>query len=184
MSTASTGFHPFEERVKNATRSLAWLGVAMTILGVAALVFPMISTLAVTLFIGSLLLIFGALSLVVSFSITGAGPFFGAMLFSLAAIGAGVFTLFNPVAGALGLTLMVGALFMMQGAYEAVFAFEVRPAKGWGAMLFSAIASIVLAIVILARWPAISTVALGVLFGINFISSGVGLILVSRGVKS
>jgi uncharacterized membrane protein HdeD (DUF308 family) len=183
MSTTSVGFHPFEERVKSATRWLTWAGVGMTVLGVAALVFPMVSTLAITLFVGSLFLVFGIMSLAVSFSIRGAGPFFGALLYSLAAIGAGVFTLFNPAAGALALTLMVGVLFMLQGAYEAVFAFEMRPASGWGAMLFSAAASIILAIVIFARWPAISTIVLGVLFGVNFISSGIGLIIVSRAVK-
>lgn len=184
MSTASVGFHPFEERLRTATRSLTWLGAAMIALGVVALVFPLVSTLAVTLFVGSLFLIFGVMSLGVSFSIRGAGPFFGTLLFSLAAIGAGIFTLFHPAAGALALTLMVGALFMMQGAYEAVFAFEMRPTVGWGAMLASAVASILLAVIILARWPAISTVVLGVLFGVNFISSGIGLIMVSRAVKA
>ena len=184
MSTTSVGFHPFEERVKSATRWLTWTGVGMVLVGVAALVFPMVSTLAITLFAGSLFLVFGIMSLSVSFSIRGAGPFFGALLYSLAAIGAGVYTLFNPAAGALGLTLMVGALFMLQGAYETVFAFEMRPANGWGAMLFSAAASIILAIVIFVRWPAISTIVLGVLFGVNFITSGVGLIMVSRAAKS
>src|SRR5579872_4539122 len=179
MSTASFGIHPFEDRVKSATRWFTWLGAAMTILGVAAVVFPMVSTLAVTLFIGSLFLIFGVMSLGVSFSIRGAGPFFGSLLFSLASIAAGVFTLFNPPAGAATLTLLVGMLLMMQGA----FAFEMRPAAGWGAMLLSAIASIILAILILARWPATSAVVLGVLFGVNFITSGIGLLMVSRAVK-
>ena len=184
MSTASLGFHPFQERLKTATRSMMWLGIGMIVLGVVALVFPLVSTLAITLFVGSLFLIYGAMSLGLSFSVKGAGPFFGALLFSLASIGAGIFTLFHPLAGAVVLTLMVGVLFMMQGASEAVFAFELRPAPGWVAMLTSAIASILLAVVIFVRWPAISLVVLGVLFGVNFISSGIGLIMVSRAVKS
>jgi len=183
MTTTSVGFHPFEERVKSATRSLTWLGVAMTILGVAALVFPLVATLAVTLFVGSLFLVFGVISLGVSFSLRGAGPFFGSLLFALAAIAVGVFTLFHPAAGARALTLTAGVLFVMQGAAEGVFALEMRPASGWSAMLLSAIASIVLAAIILARWPAISTIVLGILFGVDFITSGIGLILASRAAK-
>jgi uncharacterized membrane protein HdeD (DUF308 family) len=184
MGSASIGFHPIGERLKTATRQLMWLGLAMIVLGACALVFPLVSTFAVTLFVGGLFFVFGVISLSVAFTMSGAGPFFGALLFALASIGAGVFLMFNPAAGAVALTLIVGALFMVQGAQETVFAFEMRPASGWVAMLLSAIASILLAIIIFARWPAISLVVLGVLFGVNFISSGIGLVMVSRAAKS
>lgn len=180
MSTASVGFHSFEERLKTASRQLLWLGIAMIVLGGVALVYPMVSTLAVTLFVGGLFLVFGVISLGVSFSMVGAGPFFGSLLYALVSIGAGVFLLFNPAAGAIALTLVMGVLFLMQGAYEAVFAFEVRPARGWSALLVSALASALLAIVIIGGWPQISGIVLGILFGVNFITSGIALVLISR----
>lgn len=173
----------FSTRLKSASRSLLWLGIAMTVLGVVALVFPMVSTLAVALFVGWMFLIFGAFSFAGSFSIHGTGPFFGALLLSLISIAAGVFLLFNPLGGAVALTLMAGVIFMVQGASELVFAFELRPHPGWGAMLASAIASIVIAGMIVAGWPSISMIALGILFGVNFISSGLGYIFLSRALK-
>jgi len=184
MSATLHADRAFDRQLRGASARLTWLGVAMVVLGVAAIVFPMVSTLAVTLFVGWSLLLFGALSLAFSFSIVGAGPFFGALLFSLASIAVGIFLLFNPAAGAVSLTLLAGLIFVLQGAFETFFALETRPNSGWVAMLISAIASIVLAVVIFSGWPQISGIVLGILFGVNFISSGLGYIFVSRALKS
>jgi uncharacterized membrane protein HdeD (DUF308 family) len=173
----------FHGRLKAASGRVRWLGIALTILGIVALIYPMISTLAATLFVGWLLLLFGGFSLAGSFSVAGAGPFFGALLLSLISIAAGIYLLFNPEAGAIGLTLLVGIIFMVQGAFEAFFAFEMRPLPGWSAMLISAIASIIIAVLIAAGWPRISGIVLGVLLGVNFLSSGLGYIFVSRALK-
>ena len=51
-------------------------------------------------------------------------------------------------------------------------------------MLISGIASIVLAIMIAVGWPAISTIVLGILFGVDFISTGLAYIFVSRAFKA
>ena len=55
------------------------------------------------------------------------------------------------LAGAITITL--GALFMIQGAAELVLAFELRPARGWVWVLLSALASIVLSLVIVSGLP-------------------------------
>jgi len=115
-----------------------------------------------------------------SFSIHGTGPFFAALLLGLLSIVAGAYMLFNPVAGAAALTLVVGVLFMFQGASEIFFAFEMRPLTGWVGMLLSGIASAVLAVLIVVSWPGVSLIVLGTLLGVNFISTGLAYIFVSR----
>jgi uncharacterized membrane protein HdeD (DUF308 family) len=50
-------------------------------------------------------------------------------------------------------------------------------------MLISGIASIVMAVLIAAGWPAISVIVLGILLGVNFLSTGFGYIFVSRALK-
>ena len=183
MSDASFIDSLFHGRLRAASRKLFWIGLAMVVLGIAAVVFPLISTMVVALLVGWVLLISGVITLINSFSIQGTGPFFGALLLSLLSIAAGVFFLFNPPIGAVALTITVGAIFMVQGAFEIVFACETRPHEVWGGMLLSGIACIVLAILIMAGWPRISAVALGILFGVNFISTGFGYIFVSRALK-
>lgn len=174
---------PFRAEVRKEASHLMWLGAALLAVGVVALVFPMISTLVATLFVGWLLIITGFMSLFLAFSIRGAGPFFGALLFSLLSIAAGAFMIFRPTLGEIAITIILGALFMVQGAFEGVLAFELRPARGWGWMLLSAVASVVLSIIILSGLPKLSLVALGIIIGVNFISSGLAYMFVGGAVK-
>jgi uncharacterized membrane protein HdeD (DUF308 family) len=174
----------FHDRLRTSSNRFLWVGLAMLVIGIAAIVFPIYSTLVATLLVGWVLLISGAFMLMGSFSINGTGPFFGALLFSLLSIAAGIFLLFSPSAGAAALTLLVSGIFVVQGAFEISFAFEMRPHQGWVMMVVSGLISVIMAALIAAYWPAISIVLLGVLLGVNFISTGVGLIFVSRTLKS
>ena len=173
----------FHDRLRKASGRLFWIGLLMVVLGIAAIVFPMISTLVATLLVGWVFLFSGLFTLYGSFSIHGTGPFFAALLLGLLSIVAGAYMLFNPQAGAAALTLVVGVLFMFQGASEIFFAFEMRPLSGWVGMLLSGIASAVLAVLIVASWPAISLVVLGILLGVNFLSTGIAEIFISRALK-
>ena len=174
---------PFRHRLHGASGRLFWLGLAMLVLGIAAILFPIFATLVAALLVGWVLLLSGILMLAGAFHIHGTGPFFGALLFGLLSLAAGVFLLFNPLAGAVALTLMVGLIFMFQGAFEIFFAFEVRPYGGWVGMLISGLASIVVAVAILAGWPGISVIVLGILLGINFITTGLGYMFLSRALR-
>ena len=180
MSNTSFGDNLFHDRLHSASGRLFWLGLGMVAVGVAAIAFPFFSTLAATFLVGWVLFLTGVFMFICSFSIHGTGPFFGAVLFGLLSVVAGVFLLFNPLAGAVALTLIVGVLFMFQGAFELIFALEMRPLGGWVSMLLSGIASIVIAILIVADWPAVSILVLGILLGVNFLTTGLGYIFASR----
>src|SRR5579863_10090793 len=134
------GESSFHGRLRASTNHLMWLGIAMAIIGVAAILFPIFSTLVAALFVGWIFLISGIFLFVGSFSIHGTGPFFGALLLSLFSMAAGMFLLFNPLAGEIALALLVGILFVIQGAFEIGFAFETRPHRGWLGMLISGVA--------------------------------------------
>jgi uncharacterized membrane protein HdeD (DUF308 family) len=174
---------PFFKRVRGEAGRMTWLGAALVILGIVALVFPVIASFVATYFVGWLLVVAGVAGIFGSFSIRGTGPFFGALLFGLLSLACGVFLLFRPGVGMLLLTLIVGVLFIIQGAAETFLAFEARPSKGWGWMLASAIASVILAIVIIAGWPGSSLITLGLLMGLNFITSGVAYLTVANSVR-
>lgn len=174
---------PFHERLRAISPRFFWLGLLLVILGIAAIAFPEFGTLAATFLVGWTLLVAGVLLFIGSFWIHGTMPFFASNLFGLLSAAAGVFLLFNPLSGAIALTLVVGILFMFQGASELMFAFESRPAKSWVGMLLSGLASIALAVIIVAGWPGISSIALGLLLGINFLTTGIAYIFVSRSLK-
>ena len=171
------------DKVHQAADRLLWMGLALLVLGIGALAFPFVSTLVITLFAGWLLILSGFVSLYGAFSLRGAGPFFGALLYSLFSIAAGIFIIARPVGGEIAVTLALGTVFVIQGAYELYFAFELKPLHGWGWMVASGIASIVLALVILMGLPLTSLVSLGMVLGVNFVSSGLALVMVGGAAR-
>jgi uncharacterized membrane protein HdeD (DUF308 family) len=180
VTSESLGTNPFHGRLREASNRLFWFGIMLMVLGVAAFLFPILTTLAATALTGGVLLVSGLLLLFGALSIRGTGPFFGALLFSIFSLASGCFLLFQPLAGAAMLTLLLGIMFMLQGASELVFGLEMRPLRRWTGMLISGIASLAVALVILLSWPAISIIAVGVLLGVNFIATGFGYIAASR----
>jgi uncharacterized membrane protein HdeD (DUF308 family) len=171
------------ERLQTAATRFFWIGLAMEAVGIAAIIFPMATTIVATLYVGSVLLIAGALMLAGSVSIHGTGPFFAALIQSLFSVAAGVFLLFNPLAGAIGLTLFMVVVFSLQGAFEIALAFELRKLSGWTGMLISGLCSMAVAILIAGGWPQVSQIAVGLLLGVNFISTGIGYLFLANTVK-
>lgn len=180
----ASGEGHFHARVRNSSRHFFWIGLALTSLGIVAIVFPMISTIVATVLVGWLLFASGLFILLGSFVIRGTGPFFGALLLSLLSLVAGAFLLSNPGAGALVLTLLLALLFMIEGAFEIVLAIEMRPLAVWIYMLLAALASILLGLLIAIGLPVASAVVLGLLMGLNFLSTGIGYLLLSRGART
>ncbi len=184
MSDQAAGGSPFHGRLRAAAGWLFWLGIALLVIGIAAIVFPIVSSLVATLFVGWILLLAGIVAVAGAFSIHGTGPFFGAMLLGLFSAVAGLFLLFNPLAGEVALTLLLGAIFLIQGATEAAFALEMRPQRGWIGVFLSGALSVAAAILIAIAWPGVSLVVLGILLGVNFISTGLAYLSVARLLKA
>lgn len=72
----------FHARLRTSSERLFWLGVVMEVLGIAAIVFPIIFRLA-ALLVGWVLPISGVGTFIGSFPIPGTGPFFAALLLGL-----------------------------------------------------------------------------------------------------
>lgn len=170
----------FKEAVKENKSSLMWIGILMAFTGAVAIFFPYAATVTTNFMVGFLFVFTGILGVLHSFSIKGTGPFFGALLMGLITIVAGVFLISNPAEGILLLTLTVGIVFIFEGAYQIFAAFEYRPAKGWGWMLVSAIISIAVGLLIVSKLPGTGLFVLGLLLGINFLSTGISMIMLSR----
>ena len=178
-----TGNERFVETLTKARKLLLWTGIALAATGVVAILFPVVSTLVIELTIGGLFLFAGIVMVFGSFPYLGTRPFFGALLLGLLMIAAGAFLLFNPQAGALVLTVLVAVLFMVEGAFHFALAFELRPLAGWRWVLASAIVSVSVGIIVAAGLPQLSLIALGILVGINFLSSGIAFISLARAIR-
>jgi len=153
-------------------------GIVLAVLGVLAIAVPVIATLAVTIFLGWLFLVSGVLGLVASFMARGAPGFWWGVASDVVAIVAGVILIAAPVPGALSLTFVVIALFLLQGIATVMYAIEYRRelAGRWGLMLASGIVTLLLAAIIIGGLPGSAAWTLGLLVGIDMLFGGFALI--------
>jgi len=153
-------------------------GIVLVVLGILAIVVPVIATLAVAIFLGWLFLISGIVGLVTTFMARQMPGFWWALLSAVLAIAAGLVLLAWPVSGAVSLTLLLIVFFTIEGVLTIMYAIEhKRELSGrWGWMLASGIIDLVLAAMILAGLPGTAAWALGLLVGINMLFGGASMI--------
>jgi uncharacterized membrane protein HdeD (DUF308 family) len=153
-------------------------GIVLIVLGTIAIVIPPLATLAVTILFGWLFLVSGAIGLVTTFWMRHAPGFWWSLVSAVLAIVVGVLLLGTPVTGAVSLTLVLVAFFIIEGAASIMFALDhKREMSGrWGWMLLSGIVDLVLAAMIFAGLPSTAAWAIGLLVGINMVFGGVALV--------
>jgi uncharacterized membrane protein HdeD (DUF308 family) len=153
-------------------------GIILLVLGAAAIIVPVVATLAFTLVIGWLFLISGGVGLVTTFWMRSAPGFWWALLSAVVGIAAGIILIRWPISGTLSLTLVLIAFFLVEGIATLMYAVEHRAqlSSRWGWMLMSGIVDLILAGIIFAGLPGSATWALGLLVGINMLFGGTAMI--------
>lgn len=152
-------------------------GVVLIVLGATAIVLPPIATLAVTILIGWLLLVSGIMGLITTFWMRHGPGFWWSLLSAVLALVVGVLLLASPLRGAVSLTIVLVAFFIIEGVASIMFALDhKRELSGrWGWMLASGIVDLILAALIFAGLPSSAAWAIGLLVGINLIFGGAAL---------
>ncbi len=153
-------------------------GVLLLALGLVAIVIPPLATLAVTLVFGWLFLISGVIGLITTFWMRAAPGFWWSLASGALAILAGGYLLAQPIAGALSLTVVLIAFFIIEGIASVMFALDHRRELSgqWGFMLVSGIVDLVLSVMLIAGLPSTAVWALGLLVGINMVFGGMALV--------
>lgn len=160
-------------------RLFLFQGVVMIILGVLAVCAPVAATLAVDIYVGWLLLISGLIGLIAIVSTHHVNAFLWSLVTAALSVVIGVLLILKPIEGAVSLTVVLTAFFIAEGVFQTAVALASRQvmAGTWGWMLMSGIADLVLAAVIIAGWPGTAIWALGLLVGINLLTSGCAVVV-------
>jgi uncharacterized membrane protein HdeD (DUF308 family) len=153
-------------------------GVVLIVLGAIAVVIPPLATLAVTILFGWLFLVSGVIGLFTTFWMRQAPGFWWSLVSAALGVLVGASLLAMPLSGALSLTVVLVAFFIIEGVATIMFALDhKRELTGrWGWMLFSGIVDLALSVMILAGLPSTAAWAIGLLVGINMIFGGSALI--------
>jgi uncharacterized membrane protein HdeD (DUF308 family) len=165
-------------------------GVVLIALGLLAIFIPSIATSAVTVTLGWLFLVSGAIGLATTFWTRKAPGFWWSLISALLAILVGMMLIANksqdlyggligwPFAKAGPLRLILVLFFLVEGGASIMFAFEHRKqfSGRWAWMLVSGVVDIVLASIIIFDLPGTSAWTMGLLVAINMILGGAALL--------
>jgi uncharacterized membrane protein HdeD (DUF308 family) len=161
-------------------------GVIMTIFGFVAVVWPQISTVAIDVYVGWLFLLSGIVGLGSMLLADNAQAFLWSLLTAALSLFVGIVLLWHPVEGAVSLTLVLIAFFIVEGIFQIAASVSYRDAlpDSWGWLLASGIVDLILAALIIKGWPSTAGWALGLIAGVNLITSGTAMIMVALAGRS
>ena len=190
MSTSNITLTNAERAITETIRA-HWVlflvqGIIMMVLGVLAIVWPQVSTLAVELYIGWMFLLSGIMGLVTMFVASNVAAFLWSLLTAALSLLVGVLLLWHPVEGAVSLTLVLIAFFIADGIFQIAGAIRHREAfaNSWGWLLMSGLADLALAAMLVWGWPSTAIWAPGLIAGLNLITSGLAVVMVAAAARS
>jgi len=172
-----------QDALKDALRAhwklFLFQGVVMIILGILAIVEPVIATIAVDIYVGWLFLLSGIMGLVALFSARDVPAFLWMLITAALSMVVGVLLIWKPAEGALSLTMVLTAFFIAEGIFQIAGSFAYREAipGSWGWMLASGICDLILAVIIIMSLPLSAGWTLGILVGINLMTSGWAIVI-------
>jgi uncharacterized membrane protein HdeD (DUF308 family) len=160
-------------------------GIVMIVLGFVAISVPLVSTLAAEILVGWLL-IAGGLVRIVTLPRSKVTPgFWWSLLAGVVVSVLGVLLIAQPLQGVLTLTMMLIALFILEGVVALFMAFELRKhMQNWGWTLFKGVIDLWLAFLIWSGWPGSATWAIGLLVGVNMLFFGISLAMTAIAARS
>jgi uncharacterized membrane protein HdeD (DUF308 family) len=163
-----------QRAVKRNTGLFLVQAALMIIAGVLAFVYPLLTSFAVTFFLGWMLIISGVIQ-AVSLIATARVPHFWLQVVSaVLSIVTGLLFIRNPGVAVTTLALLLVIFFMVEGIAKVVLALTVRPLPNWGWILVSGLIGIAISVFLVSN-PVLSLVALGLFIGIQLISEGIAI---------
>jgi uncharacterized membrane protein HdeD (DUF308 family) len=164
---------------------LLFMGIALTVLGTIGLVMAGALTIASVLWFGVLVIAGGVLTLVGAFKAEGWKAKLWEILIGVVYVLAGAVMLMNPAGSAVWFTMFIAAFLLVSGLFRIIVGFQIREeVKGWGWTVFGGIASIALAIMVFAQWPASGLWVIGLFVAIETIIQGTSMISIAVAARA
>ena len=184
VMTGSDRIHTFADRI--AHDAGVWLigtAVLFILLGIFAIVEPLVAGLAVTLLVGSLL-IAGGVTHIISVVRRDDGGAVWHVALGLFYIAGGVYFLSHPVIALSALTLLLAMVLFVEAGVDLVAYSAQRRETGAIWLLVNAFVTALLGTLIAMHWPAMTTWAVGTLLGINLLTTGFSRLMLGSAVRS
>lgn len=153
-------------------------GALLALLGLLALFTPFITGIALSILLGAALVVGALIHVAAAFSAGSAGGVIWQVVLGVAYGVVGISVLANPVLGLTTLTILVIAFFALEGIVQLVWAVTGAGSPVW--LGLSGVISLLLAGMLLVGFPVSALWAVGVLFGVDLLVTGITMIMHGR----
>jgi uncharacterized membrane protein HdeD (DUF308 family) len=183
--TATTGGESMDRTtgLAGSAGTMQIVGVALVIIGVLAVVFPLFTGLSVSILLGAALVAAAFFQVAHAFSAQRWRGFLWETLLAVFYVIAGILLLANPVLGLITLTILLAANFLVTGLVEVVMGLRVREGKGWYWPVISGVVSVVVGVLLWLGLPSTAVWAVGLLFGVGLVSTGLSTFALGRSAR-
>jgi len=164
---------------KEVTRASIRWALVMIILGLLAAILPLATGIAVSVVVAWAVVLSGFAYVVSAVADRNAGAFIWRLLIGLVYIAGGSYLAFHAQIALETLTLVIATIFSIESILEIVTFFQFRVYAGSVWALFDGVITLLMAFLILLPWPNSSSWAIGIILGINLMTTGFAVLIYS-----
>jgi uncharacterized membrane protein HdeD (DUF308 family) len=168
-------------------RTWGWLlavGILSVILGVIGLGMTFLLTLVSVLYFGVLMIVVGGVQVVQAFKAAGWKGIVLHAIIGLLYVVAGLIIVNRPLLASLALTWTLAIILVAVGAMRIVLGVRHRGTTAWGWAIFGGILTVLLGLMILARWPLDAIWVIGLFLAIELIVNGWTMVFVALAARA
>jgi len=148
------------------------LGIFLIVVGILAVLFPLIFTLTAQFLVGLAMLASGVAILFHAFKEQSWSGFLWETLIGVLYCVGGLYFIFDPLGGMIAFTLALAAFFIVDGIFRVIMGVKARPHSGAVWAIIGGVISIALGLLIWSDLPGSATWTVGTLIGINLLFAG------------
>lgn len=157
-------------------------GIAFVSLGAMAFGYSVLVTMASVFVLGWALVFGGLFQAIHAFKVSQWTGFLLELLLAILYVVVGLVMVAHPEAGALSVTLLIAAFFLVGGLSRIVAGTILHPpGRTW--LLLSGVVTLLLGILIWAEWPASGLWVIGTFVAIDMVFSGTRLIMLASNAR-
>ena len=159
-------------------------GILLIILGALAVAVPVVASVAVAAFVGWILFFAGIFRTISLIRSPHAPGYVSSLILAILTAILGLVIAIFPLQGAITLTMLLTAYFIVHGISSFFLAFSLKEHTGrWGLLLAGGVIDLVLAALVIAGWPNTGAFILGLYVGINLLFTGFALTFAALGAR-
>jgi len=185
IQTITTPEKLIEQELTHIQKHWGWflvLGILLIVGGVAAIAFPILSSVGAVIVLGIILIVSGIFTIVGAFWAGKWSAFLLQVLIGILYLIAGIVMDDLPLQSMEVLSLFMAAFFIVAGVFRVVVALAERFPK-WGWALLNGVVTLLVGLIILESYPISALWAIGVLVGVELLFNGWTWVMLSLALR-